>query len=742
MVHIGSRRRIRAVGFYSPFGYPLMHLFGSGKCLPKSNQELSGILEGDEHEYNEKISAHVKAGRFERALMLYHEMKRHDMEPTVSTYVAVLDACAKCSALSQGKLIHAHILKNGVATNPFIGNTLVNMYAKCGLLEVARKLFDKLLKKDVVSWSTIISAYALHGDGQEAFRLLEKMQNDGYEPNKITFMSLFKACGRMKTLDQGKQFHTLVKENGLEFDQHVASSLIGMYAKCGSLNDAWKLFQKLPDRGVVPWTSVIAGFAQHGRCKQALQLFETMQQEGIKPDRVTYVSVLQACAGLTALDQGKLIHAQIAESGLESDLYIANTLIDMYAKCGRLDEAHKVFLQLRGRDVVSWTALIAGYAQLGRGQEALELFKKMQNEGVKPNKITFLSILKACSSISALDQGRLIHAQLTKSGYDKELFVSNTLLHMYAKCGCLGKAWKVFYNMSERDVVSYSVMIAGLAKHGKVKEALSIFERMMQQGVKPDKITYVNILKACGSAAALDQGKLIHRHIMGSGIVMDVMVGSAVVDMYAKCGSLGEANQVFENLPERNVVSWNALIAGHARHGHAQDAIKLFEKMQEEAIRPNHVTFIAVLSACSWAGLVNEGYQLFQAMCKGFNIIPTMKHYACMVDLLGRTGNVYEALDLINKMPVQPGVPVWMSLLGACRTHGNLDVGKGSFESILKLDPTNNAAFGIMSNIYSAAGHWKEDGTLRLQMKSAGAKKLPGRAWIESNYGVEDASAI
>ncbi|KAJ7515092.1 hypothetical protein O6H91_23G070800 [Diphasiastrum complanatum] len=403
----------------------------------------------------------------------------------------------------------------------------------------------------------------------------------------------------------------------------------------------------------------------------------------------------------------------------------------MFSKCGSVLHAHKVFKNMPQHNVYSWTAIISAYADSGEVEEAINLFQQMQETGLAPDKVLFVVVIKACASLAGLEHGRQIHSDIIKRGFQSDVVVGSTLVKMYAKCGCTEDAREVFDNMSERDVVSWTAMIAGYAQNGLGEEALALYEQMKQEGVQPDDVTFVLLLKACASLAALEQGKQLHSEIIKRGFQLDVVVGNTLVNMYAKCGCTEDAREVFDNMSERDVVSWTGMIAGYAQNGLGKEALALFEQMQREGTKPNEVTYISVLSACAHSGLVDQGRYFFDSMCKNQGVTPTKEHYACIVDLLGRAGCLADAELFINKMPIQPNSVVWMTLLGAARNHGHAEIGRRAFDRVVKLDPKNAAPYVLLSNIYVAAGKKDELAKIRNQMKEAGLRKVPGCSWIE-----------
>ncbi|KAJ7547987.1 hypothetical protein O6H91_08G112500 [Diphasiastrum complanatum] len=679
----------------------------------------------------DNVSKLCQEGRLKEALHMLELMVQQNIQAPINAYASLLKGCAKRKALAQGKRVHALIVQSGLDSVIFLGNTLVDMYAKCGSVFDARKVFNTMPEHNVFSWTAIISAYADHGEAEEAINLFQHMQQTGIAPDKVAFVVVLKACTRIAALEQGRQLHTQIVRSGLESDVIVGNTLVDMYAKCGSIERARQLFNNMHERSMVSWNAMITGYAQKGLGKEAFALYEQMKQQGVQPDDVTYVVLLKTCASIATLEQGKELHFQIVKSGFESDVTVGNTLVDMYAKCGSIDLARQVFNNMHERDVVSWTAMITGYVQQGLGKEALVLYEQMKQADVKLNNVTYVVLLKACASIAALKEGKQLHSQIIKSGFESNVTVGNSLVDMYAKCGSIQHAQQVFNDMHERDVVSWTVMISGYAQQGLGKEALDLYEHMKQEDLQPNNVTYVVLLKACASIAALEQGKQVHSHIIKSGFEKDLIVGNALVDMYAKCGSIEHARQVFNNLHERDMVSWTAIIAGYAQEGLGKEALTLLEQMLREGTKPDEVTYVNLLSACSHSGLVDEGRHLFDSMCKDHGVTPTMDHYACMVDLLGRAGCLADAEDFVNKMPIQPDALVWRTLLGAARNHGHVDIGRRAFDCAVKLEPENAAAYVLLSNVYAAAGRRDEVAKIRKKMKDVGVIKTPGCSWIE-----------
>eukprot|EP01018_Ginkgo_biloba_P003212 Gb_06361 [translate_table: standard] len=467
---------------------------------------------------------------------------------------------------------------------------------------------------------------------------------------------------------------------------------------------------------------------EQGRLQEALHILRVMDKH---VDTSTYVFLLQVCIQKKALSEGKFIHAHMNEKGFGPGRFLQNKLMNMYVKCGNLEEARRVFDRMHKRDVFSWTVMISAYSGHGFYEEALTLFRQMQRTGTQPNQLTFASVLPACANLAALEQGMEIHDDIIRNGFQSNVILESALVDMYAKCGNINKARHVFDKMLQRNVVCWNTMIAAYTRHGFSQEALTLFHQMQRTGIQPDQFTFASVLPACANLGALEQGMDIHEQIIKGGFQSNVFVENALVDMYAKCGSIENARNLFDKMLKRDTVSWNAMIGGYAMHGYAKEALSLFEQMQSSGISPNHVTLVCILSACCHAGLVKEGWQYFKCMSEYYHIIPAMKHYVCMVDLLGRAGCLDEAQDFISKMPIKPDATVWRSLLGACRIHNNVELGEQVAEHLFELDPTNVGPYVLLSNIYAAAGRWDDSENVRRLMKDRKLKKQPGCSWIE-----------
>jgi pentatricopeptide repeat protein len=687
-----------------------------GKCdeVMKA-QEVFDELEGrDVVSWTALIAGYAQHGQGAKALCCYEQMHHEGYLPNSVTFLGVLKACGCIGATERGQTIHAKIVKERLVEKDLsVGNALIDMYAKCGELRRAHLVFDKLPIRNTVSWTSLIGGYAEHGYSKEALNCLESMNHEGFSPDVITFVCALRACGDIGATEKGREIHKEIDRGGfLETDILVGNTLVDMYAKCDALVEAQEVFDKLPVQDIVAWTVIIAAYSQNGHGQEALNCFGRMQSKGISPNKVTYLSVLKACGSVGALDKGKEIHGEIEKDEcLKKDVLIGNALVDMYSQCGEFARAQRVFDELPIKNIVSWTALIAGYAQHERGEEALNCFEHLQQAGLSPDAVTFVFLLKACSSLGAAEKGEEIHAAIVKEGLLKtDILVANALIDMYAKCGVFEKAEAIFDGLLIRTVVSWTSLLAGYAQHGLEEKALEYFDKMRHEGLSPNEVTLLCILKACSSVGAIDRGIEIHSQMVQEGLhEKHGTIGNALVDMYAKCGELERAHAVFCELQVKDVVSWTALIAGYAQLGDDNMVNVLLKGMVESGIVPNLVTFSVILNAYSHSGTLELSQMLFKSVITSYDILPMFEHYTCMVDLFARAGHFDKALLVIKEMPMFDYLPVWTSVLGACQKWGNVDVGRLAFDHAVQWDGKDSALYVCMSNIYALAAQQDPD---------------------------------
>jgi pentatricopeptide repeat protein len=663
------------------------------KCghLSKAQEAHDELPVQDSISWSALIGGYVQQGKVHEALDCLDRMKAEGISPNVVTFTCILRSCSNGTVAAKGRRIHCEILNTGLLNEEIVlGTAVVDMYVKSGLMKKAQKAHDGLFVHDVISWSVLISGYAQQDQCNKALDCFEQMQVEGLSPDVVTFISVLKACGSLRLVEKGQYIHDkIVCRDLLKKDNVLGTALVDMYIDCGMLAKAKQVHSELPIQNVGSWNALIAGFAGLEQGHEALNIFQQMQSEGFSPDIVTFTCVLKACGSVGAIRKGTQIHGAIVDRGfLEKDVMIGCALLDMYVKCYMLEKAQKVHNELPHRTVISWSILISGFVEQGRCHEALECLIKMQSENLSPDAVTFICILKACKNTGACNEGAMIHNEILSRGMlKKDTALGNALIDMYAKCGMLAKAQKVHNELCARDVISWSALISGYTQERQGQEAISVFEQMKSEDVSPNAAIYTCILKSYGIAGIIDKGIQIHNEVINRGLLReDMVLGNALVDMYAKCGSITKAREVLQELPRRDVVSWNIVITSYAQQGQGHEAFNCFNDLKGEGISPNSVTFTCILNACTHSGLSCEAETYFRSMRRDYGIVPNLEHYSCMVILFGCAGHFDKALSVIRTMPSSLYSSMWISLLKACIKWGNVDIGTLAFKRVIQLD--------------------------------------------------------
>ncbi|XP_050212106.1 pentatricopeptide repeat-containing protein At5g16860 [Mercurialis annua] len=696
----------------------------------------------------------------------------------------------QCKSISQANLVHQQAIVQGLLTHFSIN--LVSTYLALNAPSHALSLLRRLTPSSdaVYSWNALIRRALRLGLLHRSLSLFRTMRRLSWSPDHYTYPFIFKACGELPSFSHGSCVHAVVVSTGFDSNVFVCNATVAMYGRCGALDYARQVFDEMLVREIfdlVSWNSITAVFIQSGDSKRGIELFRRMWKEcdfNVRPDAVSLVNVLPACASMGDCLSGKQVHGFSVRSGLFDDVYVANSLVDMYAKCGMMNEANKVFDRMEIKDVVSWNSMVTGYSQIGKFEEAVGLFEKMSEENIEldvvswsaviagysqrglgyealnvfrqmqvcgsnPNEVTLVSLLSGCASIGALLHGKETHCHAIKCilNFDRsdpreDGLVLNAMIDMYTKCEDISAGRAIFDSISpkDRNVVTWTAMIGGYAQHGEANDGLELFSRMIKEDrlVKPNAFTISCALMACARLAALRSGRQIHAYVLRNQYDFDVLhVANCLVDMYSKSGDIGAARVVFDNMKRRNDVSWTSLMTGYGMHGQGEEAVKVFDQMSREGLDPDGVTLLVLLYACSHSGMVDEGMRYFSNMSKDFGVAPGEEHYASMVDLLSRAGRFDDATKLIEDMPMKPGPIVWVGLLSGCRVHANVELGEYAAGQLMELESESDGSYTLLSNIYANARRWKDVTRIRSLMKHSGVRKRPGCSWVQGKKGTE-----
>ncbi|CAN8229596.1 unnamed protein product [Cochlearia groenlandica] len=707
------------------------------KCgsLAYARQVFDKMPERDLVSWNSILAAYAQSSEgvveyIEEGFLLYRILRENVVFTSRMTLSPLLKLCLHSGYVWASETVHGYACKIGLHVDEFVAGALVNIYLKFGKVKEGKVLFEEMPCKDVVLWNLMLKANLDMGFKEEAVDLSYAFHKSGLRPNETT-LRLLAAAVRLDSLALGKQVHCMALKLGFDLMLAVANSLVNMYCKMRKIGLARTIFDSMSERDLISWNSLIDGFAQKGLEVEAVCLFMQLLRHGLTPDWYTMTSVLKAASFLPeGMSLNKQVHVHAIKFNNVSDNFVSTALINAYSRNRCMKEA-EVLLWRNNFDPVAWNAMMSACTQSNDGHKTLELFGLMHKRGVISDEYTLATVLKACGSLFVINQGKQIHAYAIKSAHDLDLWVSSGFLDMYVKCGDMKAAQFAFNSIPVPDDVAWTTMISGCIENGEEEQAFRVYSQMRLMGVLPDEFTIATLAKASSCLTALEQGRQIHANALKLNCTGDPFVGTSLVDMYAKCGSIDDAYSLFRRIEMRNITAWNAMLVGLAQHGEGKEALELFEKMKSLGIKPDKVTLIGVLSACSHSGMVSEAYKHINTMHREYGIKPEIEHYSCLADALGRAGLVREAEKLIESMSMEASASMYRALLAACRVKGDTETGKRVATKLLELEPLDSSAYVLLSNMYAAASKWTEMKLARTMMKGQRVKKDPGFSWIE-----------
>lgn len=663
-----------------------------------------------------------------------HELEVHPPLSSIESFSKNPFFCLLnlCRSLTSLRRIHVLLIVGGEADDPLIKIKLLGLYGLFGHVKHARHLFDEIPDPDFVSCKAMMRWYFIHDLYDEIIAFYRFIRRRFLVVDDVVFSIVLKACRELRESIEGRKLHGFIIQMGSP-DSFVLTGLVDMYAKCGRIDIAFKVFERIWDRDVVCWTSMIVGYVQNDCAKEGLLLFDRMRNHLVEGNSHTLGSVVTACAKLGALHQGKWVHGFVIKNCIELNSCLVTSLLHMYIKCGAIRDARLIFDECSTIDLVAWTAMIVGYAQSGYAHEALVLFTNKKWLDISPSSVTLASVLSACAQSGNFKLGSSVHGLGIKMGMD-DANVMNALGDMYAKCCRMQEAVYLFNSMVDKDVISWNSIIGGYSKNNYGYEALRLFNRMRSTILQPDPVTMVAVLSACASLGDIRFGSSLHAYSIKQGFLSSssVYVGTALLELYAKSGDANLAQIVFDEMTNKNTVTWGAMIGGYGKQGDLNKCIDLFGDMPKH-LEPTGVIFTTMLSACSHSGMIREGWRCFDSMCRVYNFTPSMEHYVSMVDLLARSGRLEEALEFIEEMPVLPDTTVFGAFLHGCSVHSRFDLGDVAVENMLKINPHGAPHYVLLSNLYASKGRWSEASQLRGSMKKRGLRKSPGSSQVGLN---------
>ncbi|KAJ1385383.1 Tetratricopeptide-like helical domain superfamily [Sesbania bispinosa] len=677
------------------------------------------------------LSAHTRNKHHFEALQLFDMMLGSGQCPNEFTLSSALRSCSALGEFECGAQIHASVVKLGFEPNPVLGTSLIDLYTKCDSTVEPYKLLAFMEDGDVLSWTTMISSLVETSKWNEALQIYVKMIEAGVYPNEFTFVKLLGLSSSLG-LGNGKLLHAQIIRFGVELNLVLKTAIVDMYAKCRRMEDAIKVSNQTPEFDVCLWTTIISGFTQNLQVKEAVNAFLDMELSGILPNNFTYASLLNASSSILSLELGKQFHSRVILIGLEDDIYVGNALVDMYMKCSHITtDALKAFRGIALPNVISWTSLIAGFAEHGFEEESFQLFVEMQAAGVQPNSFTLSTILGVCSKMNSLVQTMKLHGHIIKTKADIDIAVGNALVDAYAGGGMVDEAWSVIGMMNHRDPITYTSLATRLNQRGDHEKALKVITHMCNDEVKMDEFSFASFLSAAAGLGTMETGKQLHCYSVKSGFERCNSVSNSLVHLYSKCGNMHDAYKAFKDINEPDAVSWNGLISGLASNGHISHALSAFDDMRLAGVKPDSVTFLSLIFACSHGGLLDMGLEYFYSMENTYHITPKLDHYVCVVDLLGRGGRLEEAIRVIETMPFKPDSIICKTLLNACKLHGNVALGEDMARRCLELDPSDPAIYLLLANLYDNAGLSEFGEKTRRLMRERGLRRTPGECWME-----------
>nr|GEV92641.1 hypothetical protein [Tanacetum cinerariifolium] len=711
------------------------------------------------------LSKLTKSQQYTKTLQLFTQIQTSNhLKPDQYTFSTTLNAVANLRDIITGTQLHAHVIRTGFKTYPHVSNTLLSLYAKTEHLGYVKRVFNEISSPDVYSWTTFLSACTNLGEVGYACQMLEKIpeRNEALSPvwnavitgcvdngyldvalslfrqmhllgvkhDNYSFASVLSLCG-LELMEFGKEVHSLVIKTGFLVRASVTNALISMYFGFGDVGKAYKVFEEVEENvcDEITYNAMIAGLVSLGRDEDAFVMFKNMLRVGFGPTERTFVSVMSSCRCRRGVIQ---VHSHAIKTGLDDFNSVGNAAMTMYSNCKDLQAVHMVFNTLKDKDRVSWNTIITSYAQTGLSREAILAYLQMQHQGIEPDEFTIGSLLATLDSAVSIE---MIVAVVIKDGLISKMEVPNALISTFSKHNAIDEAYDIFSEMDCKNLISWNSMISAFHLNGCSSHGLDMFSEMLVSCLNPDVYTLTIVLNICAGISDFRHGMEIHGYILKSHYFHETSLGNALVALYSKCGVLSWSLKVFELMTLKDVVSWNSMISAYAQHGRGGEAVQCFKSMQKSKavkVEPDHTTFTTALTACSHAGLVDAGVEIFNSMVNEYGLEPGVDHFSCVVDLLGRAGYLNAVENVLKCGGFKVHSNVWWALFSSCASYGDLRLGRIVAGFLLEAEEDKAGVYVVLANILADSGHWEEAEDVRKMMRSYGAVKQPGCSWIRS----------
>ncbi|XP_039024224.1 pentatricopeptide repeat-containing protein At4g32430, mitochondrial-like [Hibiscus syriacus] len=675
---------------------------------------------------NQSLSTCLRANLPFDAFKKFKELLKSGQFNVIEEVTLALALKGSCGNSKQGTQVHKFAITSGLMSFITVPNSLMNMYSKSGQFDKALCIFEGLNDPNMVSWNTLLSGFQR---SEEAFNFVLRMNLNGVLFDAVTCTTALSFCFDLDGFLFGLQLHALVMKSAFDCDVNVANALIAMYSRWKRLDEAQRMFDEMPNRDLVSWTAILSGYSQdESSGLEAIWTFIEMVKQRMYLDYVPFTVAVSVCARQRSLEVGRQTHGLCIKEGYGTHVSVCNVLMSMYANCEVVEDAKSLFRRMNECNVISWTTMISI-----DDEYAIHHFNEMRSNHVSPNEVTFVGLIRGITVRKLVKEGQMVHACCVKSNFLSESKVCSSLITMYANFELIQDSIKVFEKLESKGIDLWNALISGYSQNGMFTEALRTYLSAIKE-CKPDQYTFGSVLNAIGSCGhiSLKHGQRCHLHLIKAGFDTNPIVSNALLDMYAKRGSISEARKVFKGIPQKIQSTWTSIISAHARHGDYNSVIASFQEMKNQGVKPDSITFLSTLTACGRNGTIDMGQLLFKSMLREYKIKPSSKHYSCVVDMLARADRLEEAERLMDCSPEGPELSMLQSLLWACRIHGDVDMGEKIADILMEMEPNESGSYVLMSNLYAEKGKWEMVAEVRKMMRQRGVRKEVGFSWVDT----------